>query len=233
MYSSISQQYKRWHPVFFGHLPLWGLGILFLFLGTSAYGQYFGKNKVQYENFGWRYIQSEHFDVYFTEGGEGIAEFTAETAEDALDKLQRSLDHKLEDRITIVTYLSHNNFEQTNVTLQLPEESVGGFTEFLKNRVVIPFQGDWEAYRHVIHHEVTHAFMLLMLHGSGFQSILVGAAMMQLPLWFVEGLAEYESRGGWDVESDMFMRDAVISGYLPDMENLGGYLAYKGGQSVL
>lgn len=233
MTSSISQKSKRGHPLIFRHLLLWGLVSLVLFLAPSASGQYFGKNKVQYEAFGWRYIQSEHFDVYFTEGGEGIAEFTAETAEDALDKLQRSLDHKLDDRITIVTYLSHNNFEQTNVTLQLTEESVGGFTEFLKNRVVIPFQGDYEAYRHVIHHEVTHAFMLLMLHGSGFQSILIGSAMMQLPLWFIEGLAEYESRGGWDVESDMFMRDAVISGYLPDMEYLGGYLAYKGGQSVL
>ncbi len=209
-----------------------GLGILLLLSATSAFAQ-FGKNKVQYEDFQWRYIQSEHFDIYFTDGGEAIAEFTAETAEDALEKLQRSFNYKLESRITIVTYVSHNNFEQTNVTTSLPEEGLGGFTEFLKNRVVIPYQGSFEAYRHVIHHELTHAVMLRMLHGSGFQSILIGAAMMQLPLWFVEGLAEYESREGWDTESDMFMRDATISGYLPDMSYLGGYLAYKGGQSVL
>lgn len=218
---------------FLKHLLCWGSIALLLCLATNAFGRSFGKNKVQYVTFHWRYIQSEHFDVYFTEGGEEIAEFTAETAEDALEKIQRSFDYKLEGRVTIVTYISHNNFEQTNVSTQLPEEGLGGFTEFLKNRIVIPFQGDFEAYRHVIHHELTHAVMLRMLFGTGFQSILIGAAMMQIPLWFIEGLAEYESRGGWDVESDMFMRDATISGYLPDIPELGGYLAYKGGQSVL
>jgi Tol biopolymer transport system component len=198
-----------------------------------VHGEYFGKNKVQYETFHWRYIESEHFDVYFTEDGEGIAEFVAETAEQALEKIQRSFNYRLEDRITIIAYLSHNNFEQTNVTFELPEESLGGFTEFLKNRVVIPFQGNYEEFRHVIHHELTHAVMLRMLHGNGFQSILVGAATLQLPLWFSEGLAEYESRNGWDAESDMFLRDATIGGYLPDMDMLGGYMAYKGGQSIL
>ncbi|MFH1011129.1 MAG: hypothetical protein V1784_07845 [bacterium] len=210
-----------------------GLGALLLSLPPHSQAQYFGKNKVQYEDFHWRFVQSEHFDVYFTDGGEQIAEFTAETAEKALESLQRSFDYKLEERITIITYLSHNNFEQTNVTLEIPEEGLGGFTEFLKNRVVIPFQGGFEEYRHVIHHELAHAVMLRMLHGAGFQSILIGAATMRLPLWFVEGLAEYESRGGWDVESDMFMRDATVSGYLPDMDLLGGYLNYKGGQSIL
>ena len=199
---------------------------------SSAFGQGFGKNKVQYETFEWRYIQSEHFNVYFTEGGERIAEFTAETAEAALAQIEEHWNYDLEGRITIVTYRSHNNFQQTNVTFQLPEESLGGFTEFFKNRVVIPFTGNYEAYRHVVHHELTHAVNLRFFYGSGFQSILIGASTSNIPLWFSEGLAEYESRGGWDVEADMFMRDATISGYLPNIDQLGGYFAYKGGQSV-
>lgn len=203
-----------------------------LLLATVAFGQGFGKNKVQYERFNWRYIQSEHFDVYFAQGSETLAEFTAETAENALKQIQKSWNYDLDGRIMIVTYRSHNNFQQTNVSIEMPEESVGGFTEFLKNRVVIPFTGNYEDYRHVIHHEVTHAVNLRMFYGSGFQSILIGATTSDIPLWFTEGIAEYESRGGWDVEADMFMRDATISGYLPPMDMLGGYFAYKGGQSV-
>jgi len=205
---------------------------LLLALCGSALAQGFGKNKVQYENFDWRYIQSEHFDVYFDKGSERIAEFTAETSEKALERIQDHWNWTLDGRIMIVTYRSHNNFQQTNVTLAMTEESVGGFTEFLKNRVVIPFTGNYEAFRHVIHHELTHAMNLRMFYGTGFQSILVGASSSNIPLWFTEGLAEYESRGGWDVEADMFMRDATISGYLPPMDYLGGYFAYKGGQSV-
>lgn len=206
--------------------------ILTLFAVSGVLAQGFGKNKVQYEDFDWRYIQSEHFDVYYSEGQERIAEFTAETAERALKLIESSWDYSLEGRIKFIIYASHNRFQQTNVSLSIQEESLGGFTEFLKNRVVLPYTGNYEAFRHVIHHELTHAVNLRMFYGSGFQSIIIGVATSDIPLWFSEGLAEYESRGGWDVEADMFMRDATITGYLPPIDYLGGYFAYKGGQSV-
>ncbi|MDQ7064302.1 MAG: BamA/TamA family outer membrane protein [candidate division KSB1 bacterium] len=197
-----------------------------------AHSQYFGKNHVQYKRFKTFMLQSRHFDIYFTEGGESIAEFVAETAEESYQELMEDFRYELTDRITIIVYNSHNDFEQTNVQLAPGEEAVGGFTEFFKNRVVIPYEGDWEKFRHVIHHELTHAVMLQMVFGSGIQSIITGLTRMQLPLWFIEGLAEYESRS-WDTESDMFIRDAALNGYIPDIPYLRGFLAYKGGQSVL
>jgi Tol biopolymer transport system component len=198
----------------------------------TGFSQIFGKNHVQYKEFKTKYIQSEHFDIYFDEGGLAIAEFVAEVAEQSYKEIKEDFRYELSSRITIILYNSHNDFEQTNVQIAPPEESVGGFTEFFKNRVVIPYEGNWEKFRHVIHHELTHAVMLQMVYGSGVQSIITGLTRLQLPLWFVEGLAEYESRG-WDTESDMFMRDAALNGYIPELPYLGGFLAYKGGQSVL
>ena len=32
---------------------------------SSAAGQYFGRNKVQYEQFQWKILRSDHFDNYF------------------------------------------------------------------------------------------------------------------------------------------------------------------------
>ncbi len=207
------------------------LGILFL-TQLPLHAQYFGKNKVQYKDFEWFYIQSEHFDVYFTEGGNGVASYVAQTAEKSYQMLRKDFRYDLVDRIKIIVYNSHNDFGQTNVDLSPSEESVGGFTEFFKNRVVIPYEGEWEKFRHVIHHELTHAVMLQMVYGAGAQSIITGLTQMQMPLWFIEGLAEYESRG-WDIESDMFMRDATVNGYVPPVEYLYAFMAYKGGQSVL
>jgi Tol biopolymer transport system component len=204
---------------------------MLLFFSSATMAQYFGKNKVQYTNFNWHYVQSEHFDVYFTDGGDKIAAFVLETAEDSYRHLQKSFRYNLTDRIKIILHNSHNDFEQTNVDLSEPEESVGGFTEFFKNRIVIPYDGEWENFRHVVHHELTHAVMLQMLYGSGVQSIVTGVTQNAVPLWFIEGLAEYESRG-WDVESDMFMRDATVNGYVPEIPYLYAFLAYKGGQSV-
>ncbi len=209
-----------------------GVILAVLVLGGSAEAQYLGKNKVQTKHFEWQYLQSEHFDVYFSRGGKGIAEFTARVAEESYRELSRDLKFELLDRVKILVYNSHNDFGQTNVDLSPPEESVGGFTEFFKGRVVIPYEGEWEKFRHVIHHELTHAVMLQMVYGAGTQSIITGLAQFQVPLWFTEGLAEWESRG-WDIESDMFMRDATVSGYVPDIPYLYAFLAYKGGQSVL
>ncbi|MCX7836260.1 MAG: hypothetical protein N2450_09385 [bacterium] len=195
----------------------------------------FGKNKVQYETPQWKTIQSKHFEILFPQNGYELAVITAEYAEQAYNHLSRGLDYQLEkdDKITIITHLSHNQFQQSNVTTEMPEESVGGFTEFLKTRVVIPYEGNWEKYRHVIHHELTHAILLRKYYGKGIQSVITGLTRMPLPLWYIEGLAEYQSRFGWDIEADMFLRDAVVNDWLPDIEELNGYMNYKGGQSIL
>lgn len=208
--------------------------LLLLWLVPSlAFSQDFGKNKVQYFSQNWSYLQSEHFDVFFYQNGYTIAEFVADAAEEAYTEISRSFKYTLRDRITIVTYKSHNDFEGTNVTFDTPEEGVGGFTEFFKNRVVIPYEGSYEELRHVVHHELTHAVMLEMIYGGGLGSILASISRMPMPLWFSEGLAEFESRHGWDTDSDLFMRDATINGYVPNIDELYGFMAYKGGQSVL
>ncbi len=207
------------------------VSILFLSMPEATFGQYFGKNKVQYGKFNWLYLQTEHFDIYFTEGGNSAATFVGQVAEGCYQSLRRSFRYELQERIKVIVHNSHNDFQQTNVDLSPPEESVGGFTEFFKNRVVLPYEGEWEKFRHVIHHELTHAVMLQMVYGAGVQSIITGLTQLQLPLWFVEGLAEYESRG-WDIESDMYMRDATLNSYVPPIPYLYGFMAYKGGQSV-
>lgn len=209
------------------------LFVVFLAIsGGNSFSQMFGKNGVQYTNFDWHFIQSRHFDVYFYPGGKQAAEFVADVAESSYVDISMSWDYELRDRLVIILYNSHNDFEQTNLNVGPPEESVGGFTEFYKNRIVLPYEGSYEQLRHVTHHELTHAVMLQMLFGAGPFSIIMGLPRANVPLWFMEGMAEYESRGGWDTESDMFMRDAAITGYLPPIPYLFGFMAYKGGQSV-
>jgi len=115
--------------------------LFMIVLQTSLLAQSFGKNKVQHKEFEWQYLQSEHFDIYFTQGGKDVASFAARVAEDSYRLLQKDFRYDLVDRIKIIVYNSHNDFGQTNVDLSPPEESVGGFTEFFKNRVVIPYEG--------------------------------------------------------------------------------------------
>ena len=208
------------------------LGILLALPAAPAHAQVFGKNKVQYRTFDWKMISSPHFDVYFYSGGDSLARRVLDLAEKANIKLTRDMGHILSNKVPIILYLSHNDFEQTNVTTEMLDGSTGGFTELLKNRVVLPFAGSYEELRHVVVHELTHAFMFDMLYSGGLPSFITRQNMVYVPLWFAEGLAEWNSLG-WDPNADMFMREGTISGYLPPLMYGGNYLIYKEGQAAL
>jgi Tol biopolymer transport system component len=198
---------------------------------SSSQNSVFGKNKVQYKDFDWEYIQTNHFDIYFSQNGYELAEFTASAAEDAYESVRKILRYDINNRIPLVIYNSHNEFQQTNVVDEYMEEGVGGVTELFKNRVVVPFEGNYRQFRHVIHHELVHAVLNDMFYGGSIQSLIASRSPFTLPLWMNEGFAEYASMK-WETNSDMFIRDATIQNYLPPIDYLNGYFAYRGGQSV-
>lgn len=199
---------------------------------TEAQYFRFGKNKVQYEADTWYYVQSKHFDVYYYKGGEHLANYTAKAAEEAYAQIADLFQHQISDRIPLIVYQSHNDFAVTNaVNLPTYSEGIGGVTELFKNRVAIPFTGDYRDYRRVVHHELVHAVINDMFYGGSIQSVIQNNIQLRIPLWFNEGLAEYAALG-WDTNSDMFVREAVLEDNLAPIPYLSGYFAYRGGQSV-
>lgn len=204
--------------------------VIYTLFSTALFAQ-FGQNKVNYKDTEWFYIQTKHFDIYFTVGGEKIAEFTASASEDALSGIQKDLNYQLNNRILLIVYNSHNDFQETNVTDEYTGRGTGGFTEPFKNRVVFPFEGSYKKFQHVIAHELVHAVMRDMYFGGTIQNIIAKGITLQVPTWFMEGSAEYLSQG-WETNTDMFIRNSIISETLPDINQLDGYLAYRGGQSV-
>ncbi len=205
--------------------------ISFLF-AFNLFAYQFGKNKVQYRDFNWIITSSEHFDVYYYEGGEELARFAIPVLEKAFSEYSNFLGVEIDDKIPVLIYNCQKDFMQTNVTLELLEESVGGFTEIFKNRVVVPFNGSYYDFWHVLRHELVHVFQFNIL----FRRSITGASTSlysRLPLWVIEGMAEYFSLG-WDDRAETFMRDLLINDMvvpLTELGNCGGYEAYKEGQA--
>ena len=194
----------------------------------------FGQNKVQYALFDWRYLSSDHFEVYYYGNLDSLAFRVLDLAEKTNGYLSVRMGHKLSNKIPIILYGSHNEFAQTNVTPELIEGSTGGFTEVYRNRVVLPFTGSYEDLRHVVVHELTHAFMFDMLYGGAAGAMIARQAFFSPPLWFAEGMAEYFSLGTDDPNMDTFVRDGAIHDLLPPLAYAGGYIGvYKQGQAVL
>ncbi len=195
---------------------------------------YFGRNKVQYTDFDWRVLKTEHFDIHYYVEMKELAERGARLAEESYTLLEQKFNHTVNVRIPLIFYSSHIHFEQTNTTEGFIPEGVGGFFEFLKGRVVIPADGSVAEFRHVIRHELVHVFMTSKIAHVLSDHRKVGDRSP--PLWFSEGLAEYWSTE-WDGQGEMVMRDAVLNGSvvgLDDMDRIyGTFMMYKEGQNAL
>ena len=205
--------------------------LLSIYLLTVPLYAQFGKNKVQYDKYSWSFIQTEHFDIYFHNNGEELAQFAAPIAEQAVREISSVLNWRMRKRVSLIVYNSHSSFQQTNVTLSYMSEGIEGFTELFKNRAVVAYDGDNSEFRHLIRHELVHVVVNDMIYGGNIQSVVSGRVRLRIPLWMNEGLAEYISTG-WDTKADMIMRDIATNSNIPNVEQLDYYLAYKGGQSV-
>lgn len=204
-------------------------------LAQPAQAQYFGRNKVQYENFDFKVLRTAHFDLYYYPEERPAADIAARMAERWYARLSAVLHHQLSGRQPLILYATQAQFEQTNVVQGLGE-GTGGVTEALRRRVVLPTGGTLGDLDHVIGHELTHAFQYDITGVGGRTGGNPAAADM--PLWFVEGMAEYLSLGPVAPLTAMWMRGAVqdtVRDSLPTFKQLDDprYFPYRYGQALL
>jgi Tol biopolymer transport system component len=173
------------------------------FVSADAGAQYFGRNKVEYVDFDFRTLSTEHFDVYYYPREERAARLAAQLAERWYTRFSRILRHEFDKRQPLVLYGSQAEFAQTNVVGGLLPDSVGGVTESSKRRIAMPFAPTMTETNRVLGHEIAHAFQfdIARRHGGGTGQ----------PLWFIEGMAEYLARGAADAEASLWLRDAVLN----------------------
>jgi hypothetical protein len=195
---------------------------------STASAQYFGRNKVQYKDFDFQILRTEHFDIYFYPGEREGIDIAARLAERWHARLQTVLQHELRGRQPLILYASHPDFEQTNAISGELGEGTGGVTESIRRRIVLPLAGPLADTDHVIGHELVHAFQFDMTSRPDGET---GAH--RLPLWFIEGMAEYLSIGPVDPLTAMWLRDAARREELPSIEDLDDprYFPYRWGHA--
>jgi len=196
-----------------------------------AQGGYFGQNKVQYRKFDFKVLKTEHFDVYYYPEEEQGARMAARMAERWYGRISRLLTHELRGRQPLILYASGPHFRQTNAIEGEIGEGTGGVTEAFKRRIILPLAGPLQATDHVLGHELVHAFQY-DITGTNVNSNSPGA--LALPLWFIEGMAEYLSIGPLDPHTAMWMREAARRERLPQIKDLNDpqYFPYRYGHAL-
>lgn len=205
--------------------------LLLLFMAGACPAYYFGQNKVNLDSQDWSVLQTMHFDIYYPHGEDEFGRVVSLMAEDTYYLLKEQFTFPISSRIPVIFYGSKTSFQSTNIIYPLLTEGVGGFTESLRNRVAIPFNGSYSELEDLLVHELTHAYINAL--DDRVTNVLASMRPASAPFWFSEGLPEFLSIGGESDYNNMFILDMVINDKLPKLDNLGGYYAYRLGESFL
>lgn len=206
------------------------LAILALSMGwPNLQAQYFGRNKPNYERFDFKVLQSPHFELYHYLNNDAYIDHFVAQAEEWYTQHQHILQDTIRARNPFILYANHADFQQTNAIGGSIGVGTGGVTEAFKNRIIMPIAMSNQQTHHVLGHEMVHAFQYNMILNGDSTSL---RSLGNLPLWMVEGLAEYLSIGSVDAHTAMWMRDAVLHDNFPTLKELNSpkYFPYRYGQ---
>ncbi len=219
------------------HLSGRGLGLfiaaalLIAAPASPASGQYFGRQKVQYDDFNWRVMMTPQFRIHYYPQELEVTADGARMAERWYARLSRVFQHEF-DEIPLIFYADHPDFQQTNVIGSAIQEGTGGVTEGLRTRVIMPWTGTYAENDHVLGHELVHVFQYDLAQSPQGGGLM---GLGRLPDWLVEGMAEYLSLGRVDPHTAMWMRDAALRGELPSIQQLSTdprFFPYRYGQAL-
>ena len=181
----------------------------------------YGKNKVQDTNYTWKEIQGDGYRVIYPEQLRRRALDVANIYGAHLGRISQDLDLPFDQTIPVFIYPSQKEYETTNIVTGLVRGS-GGFTEFFKERVVFPVASNNKYLQRLALHEITHAVQLEYLLAGPYRSLQIILTGVLSPLWFMEGVAQYESNA-WDSTPAMYVRDAVMDHRLIPLNQLRGF----------
>ncbi len=197
------------------------LGVAALLAGAAAplhtplEAQYFGQNRVRWERFDVRVLRTAHFDIHFDRAAEPTVRETARKAERWYARLSALLGHEFTARKPLILYTNHPDFQQTTLADAPLGEGTRGFAESLRDRLVMPLTGVGAENDHILGHEIAHLFQFDLAERAP-----EAGGMLRLPLWFVEGMAEYVALGSDDPNTAMWLRAALADDALPTLDRL-------------
>jgi len=207
-----------------------------LFLSVSvASGQQaresFGKNRMQYKTFVWQFYSSDNFDIYFYEGGKESAQNVSDYIEDQFERITEIIGHSPYFKTKIFLYNSITDMQQSNVGVSDLVYTVGGQTNFSKSYVEIANTGSITSFKEELVLKISSLIINEMMYGGSFSDSWQNSFLLNLPEWFIDGVAMYLAKG-WSLEMDDYMRDYMSYGKVKKLSKYSGEDAAYIGQSI-
>lgn len=192
--------------------------------------QQFGKNRIQHRDFLWQYMKFDQYSIYFYEGGQDLAEYTARATPEIIEEIEDALDFVIQQDITIVVYKTQSDFKQSNVGNDTNEEAnIGGSTPLQSNKLFVYFEGDYEKFLINIRRGIAEIAVSQLMLGQNWRESLRNSTLMSLPDWYTEGIVSFLS-GEWTPEMESIVREGILSNRFRKFNRLTGLEARYAGQ---
>lgn len=209
---------KKNHRLYLFVLALFLLSLAWAFPAQSAVelsktgAEYrFGQVKAPPRPLHWKKLTTPHFEIFFYQGLEELAERSARILEeDAFDRVFpdfRDL-YTLNPyrKIRVILFASRKEYQNSQASGLSFDDTSEGVAHILVNRLVVIGQPTYRELRGVLTHEITHLITI-----GPFKNELLYGMGSGVPGWIAEGLAEFYM----PVETrfpmrEIALRDAVL-----------------------
>lgn len=131
------------------------------------------------------------------------AEFAIPKIDSQISALSSEFNYNPTKSFSYLLFSSYREFQQANIFSI--SEGVQGITSTIEPTMAIPYWGEYETFRHISAHEMVHQFQVQKMNDLSGQT--AENSQFLIPLWFIEGMAEYYSLGGIDPETRQHVRD--------------------------
>ncbi|MDY7225558.1 tolB protein precursor protein [Hyalangium rubrum] len=158
---------------------------------------------------------------YFYERERLVAERAAPVIEDAYRYLVDQFHYVPTQTFPYILYNSYQEFLQTNVFFV--QEGTLGVTSTEDLKLSLPYLGDHKLFEEISTHELAHQFTIQKVRTLAENKKSFGDPLGSIPLWFIEGLAEFYAKRGLDPEAEMLVRDLMVN---PDLMRGYAYLDF-------
>ncbi|MDB5196712.1 MAG: hypothetical protein JWP88_1083, partial [Flaviaesturariibacter sp.] len=171
----------------------------------------YGKNRVQYQKFSWKYYQTDNFNTYFAQDGLELGKYAAQVAEKELPQLEEFVEYGLQRRANLVVYNNFDEMQQSNIGLGIDYQGSGGITKLVNNKLVVYYNTDRNNLRRQIRLGIAQVLVQNMLFGDDLGEFAANQALLDLPKWLTDGYIDYAAET-WSPELDDQLKNALLSG---------------------
>ncbi len=206
--------------------------------GSSASAQFyyglhqeFGKNRVEFNTFDWKFYRFEDIDVYFYKSSDPIARRVAVMAHSTLEQMEKALDSPVQDRLSIMVFNNLSELVQSNL-IESGEDAynTGGVTRLAGNKMYLYFNGSYAHLEQQIKAGMAEVAINNLIYGDFSQSFK-NSTLLHFPDWYFEGLMSYLS-GPMSPEDEALLVDGFQTKRFKRFNALTGEEARVAGHAI-